>query len=783
MPIVSDLDAAMMQPARSVPAVRRLGGGLVRVNDSGRPVRVVGRDAVIYELRTPTGRILVLRCFLRPDALRDRALSERYEALRSDPRLESLRAAGGVLPRDIQWIAEGVAFAGPDLRQATAPLVAMERVPGRTLLQTVDRLCREGQGEPLALLADVWLATAMTLEVAGFVHGDLAPDNLIVRPDGSIALIDLDTGSWPSFRGAPAAVASNPAYAHPHGGSLDPGRRDRFPALIIWASLRILARHPELRERWGDRPDQDGAALLWSRNDLRRPARSALFAALDALPGQTEGDALEPVIEVVRRAIRFSPDETPPLAEIAERLEGMGFARRAAASRRPRSRPEQLDWAPLEMPPAHDQLAPESGGTEGMWDNILPGTDRIDRNERFPDASSTTTLPEREERQNAAQELAAAITARDTARALELWETSRTVPETATYAAAVHLLVSRDANAAIERALRRRDDDGLVAAVTEAERAGVAPSPEARTAVRAARRRITARIALREALSRSDYHGLASLACSGELDCLGRLEPAQARAVERARAWAGVERALVSDDDAAIVAAVDPEAWREEGSVPPAARQRIDLARSRIRWAEDVRAGLRRRDGVALRRLLENSPPDAEWHLTDVESRRIDRASMREAAVSRLERALREGPDREVVAALAEFESAGAPFTDVLDWTAVRGVVDRISLAEALREAATSDPPDTAQLARLLPAARAALGVQGTPGEPDWSALEESVLRAAHLARVREALADGDEARVAFAAVPDPYGALSLLTPEEMERVNSALARRPHRAN
>ena len=77
-----------------------------------------------------SGRILVLRCFLRPDALRDRTLSERYDALRGDPRLESLRAAGGVLPRDIQWIAEGVALAGPDLRQMTAPLVAMERASG-----------------------------------------------------------------------------------------------------------------------------------------------------------------------------------------------------------------------------------------------------------------------------------------------------------------------------------------------------------------------------------------------------------------------------------------------------------------------------------------------------------------------------------------------------------------------------------------------------------------------------------------------------------------------------
>nr|MBA2595706.1 hypothetical protein [Chloroflexia bacterium] len=171
------------------------------------------------------------------------------------------------------------------------------------------------------------------------------------------------------------------------------------------------------------------------------------------------------------------------------------------------------------------------------------------------------------------------------------------------------------------------------------------------------------------------------------------------------------------------------------------------------------------------------APPGAVDRLTEVESRRILRVSMREAAVERLERALRAGPDREVVTALAEFESAGAPFADVLDWTAVRGVVDRISLGEAIRAAATADPPDTAQLARLLPAARSALGVRDAAGQPDWAALEQSVLRAAHLARLREAIAAGDEARVAAAADPDPYEARPLLTPDEEERVRAALAR------
>jgi hypothetical protein len=641
MSIISDLDAAMLQPARFVPAVHRVGGGSIRMNDAGRPLRTVGHDAVVYELRTPIGRILALRCLLRPAAHHDNLLGRRYHALRGDPRLERLRGAGGALPRDIQWVAEGIALPGPNLHQMMAPMMVMERVPGRTLMQTVDRLCRERQSEPLALLADRWLTTATSMEDADFTHGDLAADNLIVRPDGSIALVDLDTASWPSLGVTTASSEGTPAYVHPRGTPIDPAKRDCFPALVVWASLRILARHPDLRERWGDRPDQYGGALLWSADDLRRPARAPLFAALDAI--QEKDELLVPVLEVIRRAIHFPPDETPPLTEVAERLESLGFPRLAAPGS-DRGRPART---PLEVPLPARGTVPDIDAMEVEWpDGVFPGRRSVERDGPDPNASQTAALAERERRRATARELGAAIAARDTATVVGLWETSRTMPETATYAAAVHLLVSREATAAIDRALRRKDDDGLVAAVTEAERAGVAPSAEARTAVRAARQRIAARIALRDAIGRRDFHALASLACSGTLDCLGRLEAAHARAVERALAWAAIERALVSDDDVAIAAAVDPALWREEGSLPPAARKRLDLARGRIRWTEDVRAALRRRDSVALRGLLTNAPPGAEANLTEVESRRILRISTREAAVSRLERALREGPDR-----------------------------------------------------------------------------------------------------------------------------------------
>ena len=309
-----------------------------------------------------------------------------------------------------------------------------------------------------------------------------------------------------------------------------------------------------------------------------------------------------------------------------------------------------------------------------------------------------------------------------------------------------------------------------------ANAASAGRSPAAIVSRSAARVAIRSRAALREAITAGDLPALAALAQSGRIDRLGRLEPAQARAVERALAWPALERALAGGDDATIVAAADSPAWRDEAALPTQARERLALARARLQWLSAVRAALRERDGPVLRDLLATAPPGAESQLTEVESRRVLRVSMREAAVARLERALREGPDKEVVAALNELQTAGTPLPDVLDWAAVRGVVDRISLAEALLAAAAADPPDAARLARLLPAARAALGDRGDADEPDWAMLELTVLRAAQLARLRDALAANDDARIAAAADPDPFAARSLLSDEEQARVAQALA-------
>ena len=104
-------------------------------------------------------------------------------------------------------------------------------------------------------------------------------------------------------------------------------------------------------------------------------------------------------------------------------------------------------------------------------------------------------------------------------------------------------------------------------------------------------------------------------------------------------------------------------------------------------------------------------------------------------------------------------------------------MVDRVSLADAIREAASSDPPDYARLARLLPAARAAMAEApgGHQDDYDFGRLERDILRAAHLARLRDALANDDEAAIAAAADPDPYGTIASLTDAQRLRVARAM--------
>ena len=124
-------------------------------------------------------------------------------------------------------------------------------------------------------------------------------------------------------------------------------------------------------------------------------------------------------------------------------------------------------------------------------------------------------------------------------------------------------------------------------------------------------------------------------------------------------------------------------------------------------------------------------------------------------------------------------ERVGARIANRVDWPTLKHVVDRATLIEEIQAAASAMPVDYARLAHLLPSARA-LGLDTDPRlkDIDLATIQRHVVRAAHIRRLRAALNRDDDAAIAMAAIPDPYGAVAALDPPERTRVDRALAAR-----
>ena len=137
------------------------------------------------------------------------------------------------------------------------------------------------------------------LQDAGFAHGELSPDNVLVEPGGRLRLVDLDSAWIPQLDGAPPAPripAGAPSWGW-HDRVWDRWT-DTFPGLVTHTSLVVVARRPELWRRFGHR--ELIGNLLFHRRDFGA-LRTRIWTALDAT-----GDAV-----IARAAARLERCRVP----------------------------------------------------------------------------------------------------------------------------------------------------------------------------------------------------------------------------------------------------------------------------------------------------------------------------------------------------------------------------------------------------------------------------------------------------------------------------------------
>lgn len=188
----------------------------------GRMCYTAGNSAVVFKIRHK-GQVCSLRCYTRATRNLAAIYGER------------------LLPAELFIYSDGTSGEWVDV-------VLGEWIEGDTLHE---RIARADSAE-FARLAESFDTLAATIIADECAHGDLKPENIIVRADGTLQLIDLDASFLPAFTGLRSPELGTAAFQHPSRTAFDfDAHLDDFPAALIATSLCALALDPTLRDRYG----------------------------------------------------------------------------------------------------------------------------------------------------------------------------------------------------------------------------------------------------------------------------------------------------------------------------------------------------------------------------------------------------------------------------------------------------------------------------------------------------------------------------------------------------
>ena len=733
-------DQAMLRGPRSVPAITRLGGGVISTIGEGQPYRTLGSDAVVYQLRQSNGKVLALRSWLA-DAVPAEVI-ERYRSLTRADTLRNLHAVeNSPIVSTIALIADGLLLEADDLRTETRPLVALDWVMGPTVLAAADRACKANDTGYLAALASSWRRSVLAANEVGFVHGNLTPDNGILRPKEGIAWIDYDTAWWP---GAPSIPANGgtPGYAHPRPKLLAPEDGDNFAAYLVYVSLRLLAVWPALRVEHGQPATVRSAALLFQKQDLANPDASPLFGKLRVV----DDPLLRGLVGMLREFALAETTETPPFAEALEHAHRLSLT---------------LDSPSPPVPRTSRVSGVLSSAANAVRETAARGTDRL----RSPlpivrptDDPDTSTWPEKQHTWRPEQlvPLLNAIRDRDIDLAEAEW-------------ASVSDLAGATALLPALEALRGR----MMRATGDLSRSHLVRQVE-----RDEEARVEARRRFANALDVDDRDALRDMALAGDLDLLDDLSDTSTKRVIATLAAVHLERAIASDDDLLIMDAWDPVVFGDESVLTPEQHDRVALALDRRAWLDDIRDAIRARDLGRIDKLQYDMPEHANERLSARESLRLLRLTDQREAVTQLRVAIFRENDGEVVQALHAVERLGAPIPDDMPWREITSVVNRYALVATIRGIVERAPIDLSRLGALLPQLKdASGGVYPNAGPSlDFEQMDLMVKRAAQISRLREVLQTGTDRSIVTCAYPDLYDVIPALDRSEQARIERAVA-------
>ena len=256
---------------------------------NGDPVMTGGNFAVVFKMQDKnTGKYYALKCFTKEQEGR----AESYKLI-----AEELELVNTTYFTHFKYYDKELFVDCANSDETGFPVVLMDWVEGLTLDKFIQKYVNryqiaedfdevtESQEKAIELLANGYelnniayqfSCLAIWLLQQPFAHGDLKPDNIIVKEDRTLVLVDYDGMYVPSMKGQKARELGSPDFRHPLRKEDDFDEHiDDFPLSSILLSLLAIANEPSLFEKYGS----DGR-LLFSEKDYCNLAGSKVLEDL-----------------------------------------------------------------------------------------------------------------------------------------------------------------------------------------------------------------------------------------------------------------------------------------------------------------------------------------------------------------------------------------------------------------------------------------------------------------------------------------------------------------------
>ena len=251
---------------------------LVPVLDKyGEPYRSSGAFAVVFKMKDEqTGKCYALKCFTEEQEGRAEAYRQIAEELEfvDSPYITSVK----YLEKEL--------FVDSNCENEEFPVLLMDWIEGETMETYIATNYTDTHA--MSMLCYRFCKMAAWLRSQSFAHGDIKPDNIMVRPDGTLTLVDYDGMFVPAMKGQKSPTIGTKDFSHPLRTIDDFDETiDDFALASIALSLKAISLNPSLLDQYGasDR-------LLFSAADYIDLSKSKTFTALQGLLADDEARTL-----------------------------------------------------------------------------------------------------------------------------------------------------------------------------------------------------------------------------------------------------------------------------------------------------------------------------------------------------------------------------------------------------------------------------------------------------------------------------------------------------------